>query len=698
MDSDQDKTLVTGVTPGQPALQNAEEVDTVVSPHTVKADHKAISALGNVRLISEASRSGMQNSKTLTRTEKFDRGDNASVSLQSVRLISSLADLSLIAASILSLSVIVGWIFSIDVLKRLFFEQLTGFPTAFWLCLLTVATLPVVMKISASNKFAQIASRALLVICALTGATLWLEHLLGQDWNLALPIYQPADAGFLTLPGLVSVDTSFCIMLVALTVLALDLLGAKRPLIYQSLSLVLGLPSLILVLSFMFGAGGAIDGFCAVQGCVVFKYLTYLIFCLLEVSIFLSRPTLGITRLLAIDTVGGKFFRLSILAFIGMVPISWLLQKAVIGDLVNLPTALLLAFIGLAAEVSAIFAYSARKIDKIGFEKQETEDSLAELSAAQDEGVKYKMVCLVCTKEFPEGWVSCAYDGNTLSRIADRFARGSIFAGKYEVSDRLGSGGMSTVYLAKHKFLNKNVAVKVLHSNLASDAKSVQRFQMEAKAAFELSHPNLLTIYDFGISQDGQAYIVMDYIEGESLADLVQREGYIDLTQALPLFYDICLGLAHAHEKSVLHRDIKPSNVMLMQGEARIIAKIVDFGLAKSYDESAMKLTQTGEIFGSPLYMSPEQCQGSQLDNRSDIYSLGCLFYESLSGIPPIKGESAYDTFKRKFSDVPPPFDPTLNIPGWLSALIMSMLSVRREERPASAQAVAKSFAKFVQS
>lgn len=682
MNSDEDKTLVSAQN------QGLDEVDTVVSPENT--------AVSNIRNISDGSRSGLQSSRALTRTEKFDRGDNAAVSLRSVRIISSLADFSLIAAALLSLCVIVGWVFSVDVLKRLFFDQLTGFPTAFWLFLLAVATLPVVMKINANNKVVQIISRTILVVCAISGAALWLEHLTGQDWNLALPIYQPADAGYLTLPGLVSVDTSFCLVLVAATVLALEFAGASRPLIYQSLSLLLGLPSLILVMAFMFGAGGAIDGFCAMQGCVVFKYFTYLVFCLLEISVFLSRPTLGITRLLVIDTVGGKFFRLSILAFIGMVPISWVLQQAVIHEIVNLPIALLLAFIAIAAEVSAIFAYSARKIDKIGFEKQETEDSLAELSAAQDEGLKYKMVCLSCTKEFPEGWLSCPYDGATLSRIADRFAPGSIFAGKYEVGDRLGSGGMSTVYLAKHKFLNKNVAVKVLHASLASDAKAVQRFQMEAKAAFELTHPNLLTIYDFGISQDGQAYIVMDYIEGESLADLVQRQGHVSLTEALPLFYDICLGLAHAHEKNVLHRDIKPSNVMLLKGETRIVAKIVDFGLAKSYDESAMKLTQTGEIFGSPLYMSPEQCQGTALDNRSDIYSLGCLFYESLSGIPPIKGDSAYDTFKRKFSDKPPPFDPALNIPGWLVALIMSMLSVRKDERPASAQSVAKSFANFV--
>lgn len=294
MTSDDDKTLVSAAA--------SDEVDTVVSPEAQS---------NNVRNFSDAAaaRSGLQASRAMTRTEKFDRGDSAAISLRSVRLISSLADLSLIAAGLLSLCVIVGWVFSIDVLKRLFFDQLTGFPTAFWLCLLTVVTLPVVMKINTSNKVVQVVSRAGLVLCVAVGAALWLEHLLGQDWNLAMPIYQPADAGYLTLPGLLPVDTSFCLMLVALTVLSLEFVGASRPMVHQALSLLLGLPSLILVLAFMFGVSGAVDGFCAMQGCVVFKYLTYLIFCLLEVSIFLSRPTLGITRLLAIDTVGGKFFR-----------------------------------------------------------------------------------------------------------------------------------------------------------------------------------------------------------------------------------------------------------------------------------------------------------------------------------------------------------------------------------------------------
>lgn len=255
MSSEDDKTIESGCA--------AEDAATVISPDVQS---------NNVRNIADAAsvRSGLQTSKVISRTEKFDRGDSAAISLRSVRLISSLADLSLIAAGLLSLSVIVGWVFSLDVLKRLFFGQLTSFPTAFWLCLLTLATLPVVMKINASNKVVQLVSRALLLVCAIAGAALWLEHLLGQDWNLALPIYQPVDAGYLTLPGLLSVDTSFCLLLVALTALALEFVSATRPLIYQTLSLILGLPSLILVLSFVFGAGGAIDGFCAMQGCVVF--------------------------------------------------------------------------------------------------------------------------------------------------------------------------------------------------------------------------------------------------------------------------------------------------------------------------------------------------------------------------------------------------------------------------------------------
>ncbi len=632
---------------------------------------------------------------TLIKTENFNRGNSATLSLAAVKLMVLAGYLCLFCAFVLPLAVMSGWIFSIDALKRLFLQQLINFPTAFWLAFLTLATVPVVTKIS--HTAVRAAGRTGLAICALVGTTLWLEHLLGQDWNLNSNIYQPpGNVSALSLPGQLSVDTSFCLALVALTALALDFLGTKRPLLYQFLSLMLGIPGFFLVLAYSFGATGGVERFCAMQGCVVFKFFTYLIFCLLDAAMFLSFPTQGITRVLAIDTVGGKFFRLSILGMISFLPIACLLQQGVKNEIFDLPSALILAMIAISAEVVALFAYSARKIDKIGQAKQDTENSLAELSASQDNGLNYKMLCLMCGKEFPDSSINCPSDGTKLDRIIASLAAGCIIAGKYEIIDTLGSGGMSTVYLAKHKLLQKDVAVKMLRASLASDPLTVQRFQMEAKAAFDLNHPNLLAVYDFGISQHGQAYIVMDYLEGESLAAIADRDERISLLTALPLFYDISRGLAHAHEHGVLHRDIKPGNVMVIRGEKRLKAVIVDFGLIKTYDSEALKLTQTGEIFGSPLYMSPEQCRGINLDNRSDIYSLGCLFYEVLSGIPPILGASAYETTSRKFTDTPKPFDPVLKIPEWLSDLVMAMLSVKPDDRPASARIVTDSLAKFI--
>jgi serine/threonine-protein kinase len=311
----------------------------------------------------------------------------------------------------------------------------------------------------------------------------------------------------------------------------------------------------------------------------------------------------------------------------------------------------------------------------------------------------YKKVCLQCGREFGDDFEACPYDASALTRVLDRLAPGSVFADKYEIGEALGSGGMSTVYRAQHLFLDKVVAIKLLNQQLASDVSAVQRFQVEAKAAFDLDHPNLLGVYDFGMSTDGQAYIVMDYLEGESLAEIIKREGTLDLARALPIFLDLCSGLAHAHDKGVLHRDIKPSNVMLVIGASgKQSAKIVDFGLAKVYDGSGLKLTQTGEIFGSPLYMSPEQCRGLNLDNRSDLYSLGVLMYETLAGEVPIIGTSVYDTFSKKLTEPPRPFDPDLLIPDWLSKLIFCLLRCEPAERPATARVLLTAIKQYVRS
>ena len=174
--------------------------------------------------------------------------------------------------------------------------------------------------------------------------------------------------------------------------------------------------------------------------------------------------------------------------------------------------------------------------------------------------------------------------------------------------EALGSGGMSTVYQANHLFLEKVVAIKLLNQQLASDVKAVQRFQVEAKACYELDRPNLAWGLRFlvcrAIARPTSSWIISRV---KVCPRVIQREYQLEVARAVPIFLDISKGLAYAHEKGVLHRDIKPSNVMLVKGKnGKEMAKIVDFGLAKVYDESALKLTQTGEIFGSPLYMSPD--------------------------------------------------------------------------------------------
>ncbi len=224
----------------------------------------------------------------------------------------------------------------------------------------------------------------------------------------------------------------------------------------------------------------------------------------------------------------------------------------------------------------------------------------------------------------------------------------------------LGVGGMSTIYKAKHKYMGRIAAVKLLHSYLGQDASMFQRFQYEAKAASNLNHPNVVAIHDFGVTDDGRSYLVMDYLEGEDLASILERDVLLPEIQAREIFRQACLGLDHAHSKGVIHRDLKPSNLFLCpEEEGRFVVKLVDFGIAKITEvpgEEAQNLTRTGEVFGSPLYMSPEQCSGKPLDVRSDLYSFGCVMYEVLTGRKPLSGSTAIDTMHKHLKEKPPSF------------------------------------------
>lgn len=232
--------------------------------------------------------------------------------------------------------------------------------------------------------------------------------------------------------------------------------------------------------------------------------------------------------------------------------------------------------------------------------------------------------------------------------MEDGIAIGTILAERYEVLEQLGSGGMGTVYKARHNLIGNIVAIKVMHPHLLKDAASQERFKSEARAAINLRHERLMAVSDYGLTDSGQPFLVMEFVQGKGLDTLLEEQKCLKTDEFFEIFQQVCDGLAHMHEKGIVHRDIKPSNIMLTRtNHDKWLVHIVDFGIAKVLPNgqgAVQQLTQTGEIFGSPLYMSPEQCKGREVDARSDIYSLGCVMFESLTGSPPHQGESAIET------------------------------------------------------
>ena len=232
-----------------------------------------------------------------------------------------------------------------------------------------------------------------------------------------------------------------------------------------------------------------------------------------------------------------------------------------------------------------------------------------------------------------------------------QFERGQVVGGRYEIISCLGTGGMGVVYRVKQIFLNTEFALKTLDKRSLTE-KAIKRFQHEARTTFSLDHPSIIAVKDYGVLDDETPFLVMEFLNGQTLGERLKRSGSVPLAEAIPIFVQVCFGLAFAHDRGIVHRDIKPSNIMLLKGYpsgAEGSVKIVDFGIAKFTGEGdeIQSLTRTGEIFGSPLYMSPEQCGGQRVDHRADVYSLGCVIFETLTGTPPFIGDSALSTMMK---------------------------------------------------
>lgn len=260
-----------------------------------------------------------------------------------------------------------------------------------------------------------------------------------------------------------------------------------------------------------------------------------------------------------------------------------------------------------------------------------------------------------------------------------------------EVLERVGQGAMSVVYRARQDYTERIVAIKMLRAQLCTDNNNVKRFQREAKAIARLNHPNLVNVYGVGKTRSGQPYIVMDFVQGKSLGDLIAQEGQIGWQRVGQIFLQVCDAMQHAHANRIIHRDLKPDNIMLVNHpERQDWVKVVDFGIVKLTDESqalSQRLTQTGEVWGSPLYMSPEQCMGNELDARSDVYSLGVVLYESLTGRQVFEGKTITEVVMKQLNHPPQPFSavrPDLAIPPWLEQVTMKALAKEPYNRFAS--------------
>ena len=271
----------------------------------------------------------------------------------------------------------------------------------------------------------------------------------------------------------------------------------------------------------------------------------------------------------------------------------------------------------------------------------------------------------------------------------DDYMPGDVLDGRYRVESVLGSGGMGMVYRVTQMFVDKQFALKTIIKGQLSEVK-IRRFQQEARAVFALDHPNIVAVKDFGIIDEMTPFLVMELIDGENLSERLKRTGRLPINEIIPIFVQTCFGLGYAHDQGIVHRDIKPSNIMILNGiasGAEGSIKIVDFGIAKfaqSDGSEIQALTKTGEIFGSPFYMSPEQCTGERVDHRADVYSLGCVLFEALTGAPPCVGENALSTMmQHQIAKLPSLKEASMGLefPAELERIVAKMLEKNPENR-----------------
>ncbi len=264
---------------------------------------------------------------------------------------------------------------------------------------------------------------------------------------------------------------------------------------------------------------------------------------------------------------------------------------------------------------------------------------------------------------------------------------GSIIDNKVRLEAILGQGGMGAVYRGRHLLLGRTVAVKVLRPEILTVEGSLERFFREARTAAATEHPNIVTVYDFGKLPDGGAYLILEFVEGKGLRHILMEQGALPPSLALPILREVCAAVEFAHRRNIIHRDLKPDNIMLKRrDDGSATVKVLDFGLAKTVEdaETSSSITRTGELVGTPAYMSPEHCSGEDLDARSDLYSLAVIAYEMLVGQPPFRGRIAAILTAQIQKPPTPMRELNPNVPLVLEEAVLMALAKKPSDRPDS--------------
>ena len=308
--------------------------------------------------------------------------------------------------------------------------------------------------------------------------------------------------------------------------------------------------------------------------------------------------------------------------------------------------------------------------------------------------------CPTCGRHYPSAVQFCPVDQSKLQPDPPGAADtpdidpliGQTLNSKYRIEHQLGIGGMGTVYRARHLLIDRAVAVKVLNQRLFEDESARARFQREAKAAGRLQHLNAVAVTDFGQSSEGYVYIVMELLEGRTLREILAKEAPLETARAVSLMLQASAAVAAAHDAGVIHRDLKPANIFVTQSaDAPSIVKVLDFGIAKLAaetldDDEPNTLTQIGAMIGTPRYMSPEQCSGLELTPAADVYSLGVILYEMLTGTVPFSGSSPLAIAVKQTSEYPrPPKEIVAAIPDDLERVVLHTLEKDPKDRPPNA-------------